>query len=889
MKYQAVARDLSGEVLGNQNISLRVSLYTRTDRSATTYSETHTVTTNQLGLFTLTIGKGIVESGKFSQVPWSTSDIWMEIGIKERKDSDFSIISTSKMLSVPYAFHAATASELVDFGTGNLNRGNNPGVNSQNWSLFGNSKSDPADDKLGTTDMADLVIVTNNIERMRVFTDGDIEILNSLTVDKDFTVKYNVALNTYGGATVNYGPLTVQNASPTLLSGTLTVDEETDLNSSLNVDGPTDLNSSLSVNNMSPTILSGTLLTEGDATFNEFVFVDNPAYNSTLITNGALVVSGGVGIGLNLNVGGDARFEGDVEINGPLALTDATSSTSPTTGALTVVGGTGIGENLNVGGITKFGTGSFTPANYPLIIQGSSQGIAIKVTGSRSGANNFVSFHDDDGQWGAIQGQTIGELATEPEFLWEMGFLAANGIISIAELGVAVADVVIAAIEVIQAAVDLAAASTSSTGCAGLGACVTVPIPSFIVSNTANIIVKAAVAISAGVNVVIVTANGIVMVAEVGVYEGYRFGQVGVTYSSGAGDYAEWLPKANLSEKFFPGDIIGIKGGLVTKNTNEADYIMVISERPIVLGNMPEKGKEMNYERVAFMGQVPVKVFGKVNVGDYIVPSGHNNGYGRAVPSQNMAPEDYQQIVGIAWSASHSDHLGYVNVAVGLNSNDVTRLVIDQDVKLQNQEDDLQALKTQVAQISELLAKLASGGDAQMIAEELQSLGVVTQIENDAQMADTKIVYFEVTTDQLLEGFELAKSQMRAQGIDVDHHPFFSQLDADPKQKARIIEELKVMVDNATLDQYETDLKSGALVELDFEPAQTRHESGFQREMIKMSYVGAEAKLRDQGVNIDEHPFFKKINTDPEGIEKFTTEMQQLLNNAEQINNAEQN
>jgi len=123
---------------------------------------------------------------------------------------------------------------------------------------------------------------------------------------------------------------------------------------------------------------------------------------------------------------------------------------------------------------------------------------------------------------------------------------------------------------------------------------------------------------------------------------------------------------------------------------------------------------------------------------------------------------------------------------------------------------------------------------------------------------------------------------MRAQGIDVEHHPFFSQLDADPEQKARIIEELKLMVDNATLDQYETDLKSGALVELDFEPAQTRHESEFQREMIKMSYVAAEAKLRDQGVNIDEHPFFKKINADPEGIEKFTTEMQQLLNNAEQ-------
>ncbi len=58
------------------------------------------------------------------------------------------------------------------------------------------------------------------------------------------------------------------------------------------------------------------------------------ATSSTTTTTGALVVSGGVGIAENLNVGG---------------TTDATSST---TGAMTLAGGMGIAKNLYIGGTT---------------------------------------------------------------------------------------------------------------------------------------------------------------------------------------------------------------------------------------------------------------------------------------------------------------------------------------------------------------------------------------------------------------------------------------------------------------------------------------------------------------------------------------------------------
>ena len=74
MKYQAVARDIKGQVLANQKNSLKISLVSGSD-AAKFYSEVHEIITNELGLFTLVVGEGKVESGLFKDVPWSTQDI----------------------------------------------------------------------------------------------------------------------------------------------------------------------------------------------------------------------------------------------------------------------------------------------------------------------------------------------------------------------------------------------------------------------------------------------------------------------------------------------------------------------------------------------------------------------------------------------------------------------------------------------------------------------------------------------------------------------------------------------------------------------------------------------------------------------------------------------
>ena len=146
----------------------------------------------------------------------------------------------------------------------------------------------------------------------------------------------------------------------------------------------------------------------------------------------------------------------------------------------------------------------------------------------------------------------------------------------------------------------------------------------------------------------------------------------GVTYASGFGDYAEYLEMQDPNEQFTFGDIVGVKGGKITKDTRGAEQIMAISLAPIVLGNAPPHDSLANrYQKVAFMGQVPVKVAGAVKSGDFIVASGDNNGIGRAISPEAMSLEHMGQIVGRSWEDSDNELPRFVKVVVGLKANEV--------------------------------------------------------------------------------------------------------------------------------------------------------------------------------------------------------------------------
>jgi hypothetical protein len=145
-------------------------------------------------------------------------------------------------------------------------------------------------------------------------------------------------------------------------------------------------------------------------------------------------------------------------------------------------------------------------------------------------------------------------------------------------------------------------------------------------------------------------------------------GSGGVRYNTSGADFAEWLPKLRREEVIEPGDIVGVVGGKITKQTENADYVQAISTAPGWVGNCPSDEEKGSYEQVAFMGQVPVRVRGSVRVGDYIVSSGLNDGTGVAVSPDQLRAEHHGKIIGRAWEASTMEGEKMINTAVSHNS-----------------------------------------------------------------------------------------------------------------------------------------------------------------------------------------------------------------------------
>ena len=122
----------------------------------------------------------------------------------------------------------------------------------------------------------------------------------------------------------------------------------------------------------------------------------------------------------------------------------------------------------------------------------------------------------------------------------------------------------------------------------------------------------------------------------------YHYNILGVSYASGNGDYAEWLEREDHLEYLTAGDIVAVKGAKITKDLKDLEQVMVVSHKPIVLGNIPEEGKSHLGNNVAFMGQVPVKVIGPVSSGDYIVAHGEISGYGKGINPKEMVAEKFR-------------------------------------------------------------------------------------------------------------------------------------------------------------------------------------------------------------------------------------------------------
>lgn len=561
INFQAVARDEAGQIISNQPVSLKIALVSKNGSAAEYYSETHQVITDQNGLFQIIIGEGKEASGKLADVPWAKDQIWMNVSMESKSGKNYALVSSAKLLSVPYAMHAATAGQIVNEDTAiDLPLEKNQSIY---WTTGGNTNTSPAIHFLGTRDNKDLIIKTNNTTRMNIMADGRI---------RTFSVCPN---------------------------------------------------------------------------------------------NG----------------------DGD-------------------------------------------------PESYAIVAKGCKQGVFIKVNGQRSNATNFVTFADDDGIHGAIEGETSGELASSWDFISQNAIFVLKGIALAAE---AIADGVEAAG---QAASGLAAGAAAG--------------------STASAVAK--------------TTEALALAAEAINWNAQKFAEVGVSYSSGSADYAEWLVRKKGERDMHPGEIVGVKAGQISLATTEAEHFMVISTRPIILGNAPQPENRQHFEKVAFMGQVPVRIAGAVSIGDYILPSGNNDGFGIAVHPTDMKLGDYSRIVGVAWEAAKDAPMNLVKVAVGINSNDLTRKVDELNQKV----DQIMAYldgKTTLNPDGTLMATTPAAKPQTTLTKQLSDEEFDQLIDQHSNYLTQ--LYADTKKELIKQGYDLSSSPMMAEILD-NPIPTIKKLRRDP-------------------------------------------------------------------------------------------------------------
>ncbi|MBS1588938.1 MAG: collagen-like protein [Bacteroidetes bacterium] len=105
--YQGVARSSNGNPITNQAIGIRISIHDGSASGNVQYAETHTATTNSLGLYNVQIGGGTPVSGTLSAVTWNSGDKYMQVDLDPTGGTNYTFVGNAQLLSVPYALYAA--------------------------------------------------------------------------------------------------------------------------------------------------------------------------------------------------------------------------------------------------------------------------------------------------------------------------------------------------------------------------------------------------------------------------------------------------------------------------------------------------------------------------------------------------------------------------------------------------------------------------------------------------------------------------------------------------------------------------------------------------------------------------------------------------------------
>jgi hypothetical protein len=111
--YQSVIRDTDGNPIKNDAVDVRIAVREDGVTGTVVYNEEHSLTSSEYGVLSLQVGGGTLLNGDFSTIDWGEHEYYLEISLDSAQTGTFTTLSTTQLLSVPYALHARSADYIT--------------------------------------------------------------------------------------------------------------------------------------------------------------------------------------------------------------------------------------------------------------------------------------------------------------------------------------------------------------------------------------------------------------------------------------------------------------------------------------------------------------------------------------------------------------------------------------------------------------------------------------------------------------------------------------------------------------------------------------------------------------------------------------------------------
>jgi len=96
INYQGVAKDSGGELIINTNIDVAINIGTLPGGGGNVYSESHNISTNANGVFSLVLGEGTPTLNLFEDIDWAVGNHYLNVWLNGEE------IGTTQLQAVPY-------------------------------------------------------------------------------------------------------------------------------------------------------------------------------------------------------------------------------------------------------------------------------------------------------------------------------------------------------------------------------------------------------------------------------------------------------------------------------------------------------------------------------------------------------------------------------------------------------------------------------------------------------------------------------------------------------------------------------------------------------------------------------------------------------------------